>query len=95
MKNEQPLRHHYNDLSWMNKKKLRSIKDIVIVPADKGGRIVILNKDDYFFKMEEKLKDTTIYTEVTDPTNNIQSVLSNFTQKLFQQYKITQGQQNI
>ncbi|CAF3473102.1 unnamed protein product [Rotaria sp. Silwood2] len=69
-----------------------SIKDTVIVPADNGGRIVILNKDDYISKMKEKLKDTTIYTEVTDPTNNIQSVSSSFTQKLFQQYKITQGQ---
>ncbi|CAF5068029.1 unnamed protein product [Rotaria sp. Silwood1] len=74
-------------------KELRSIKDIVIVPADKGGRIVILNKDDYIFKIEQKLKDTKIYTEVTDPTNNIKSALSNFTQKLFQQQKITQGQQ--
>ncbi|CAF4964316.1 unnamed protein product [Rotaria sp. Silwood1] len=43
--------------------------------------------------MEEKLKDTTIYTEVTDLTNKIKSALSNFTQKLFQQHKITQGQQ--
>ncbi|CAF3024962.1 unnamed protein product [Rotaria sp. Silwood2] len=73
-------------------KELRAIKDTVIVPADNGGRIVILNKDDYISKMKEKLKDTTIYTEVTDPTNNIQSVSSSFTQKLFQQYKITQGQ---
>ncbi|CAF3424679.1 unnamed protein product, partial [Rotaria sp. Silwood2] len=90
-----PKRRNLTKIEEKVLKELRSIKDIVIVPADKGGRIVILNKDDYFFKMEEKLKDTTIYTEVTDPTNNIQSVLSNFTQKLFQQYKITQGQQNI
>ena len=36
-------------------KELRSIKDIAIVPADKGGRIAILNKNDYIFKMEDKI----------------------------------------
>ena len=74
-------------------KQIKSIKDIVIVPADKGGRIVILNKDDYISKMEEKLRDKKIYTEVNDPTNNIKTALSEFSQKLFQQKKISQGQQ--
>ncbi|CAF1515953.1 unnamed protein product, partial [Rotaria sordida] len=35
-------------------KELESNEDIVIELADKGGRIVILNKYDYMSKMEEK-----------------------------------------
>ena len=74
-------------------KQIKATEDIIIIPVDKGGRIVILNKDDYISKMEEKLRDKKIYTEVNDPTNNIKTALSEFSQKLFQQKKITQGQQ--
>ncbi|CAF2836981.1 unnamed protein product [Rotaria sp. Silwood2] len=74
-------------------KQIKSIEHIVIVSADKGGRIVILNKDDYVSKMEEKLRDKKIYMQVTDPTNSIKTALSEFSQKLFQQKKISQGQQ--
>ncbi|CAF3485527.1 unnamed protein product [Rotaria socialis] len=46
-------------------KEIKSIQDIVIIQADKGGKIVIMNKNDYFNKIEEKLNDLNVYEQVT------------------------------
>ncbi|CAF3865645.1 unnamed protein product [Rotaria magnacalcarata] len=60
----------------------------MIVEANKGGKVVTLNKDDYFSKIEEKLNDTEMYEQVTNPINNS---ISEFTEKLFKQNNIKQS----
>ena len=50
----------------MNKEEIKIVKDfktneqITIVQADKGGKIVIMDKNDYISKIEEKLNDQNI-----------------------------------
>ncbi|CAF5189559.1 unnamed protein product, partial [Rotaria magnacalcarata] len=61
----------------------------MIVEANKGGKVVTLNKDDYFSKIEEKLNDTEMYEQVTNPINN--NSISEFTEKLFKQNNIKQS----
>lgn len=54
------------------KKGLKSLceqKNLIIRPADKGGTIVILNKEDYITKMNEILGDSSTYSLIqSDPT---------------------------
>ncbi|XP_059588798.1 uncharacterized protein LOC109283246 isoform X2 [Alligator mississippiensis] len=63
---------HHNNLSLPEKKAiecLRSNHQIVIKPADKGGAIVILNREDYIKEANRQLSDTTYYKELQeDPT---------------------------
>ena len=42
---------------------MRNREDIVIQQADKGGKIVIMNKEDYVNACEELLKDKEYYRE--------------------------------
>ena len=70
-------------------KELKQNEEIVIVQADKGGKIVILNKEEYINKIEEKLNDKNTYEQVKDPTNEIKTNISEITNKLFKQNKIT------
>ena len=45
---------------------LKNDKTIVIKEADKGGGIVIMNKDFYKNKIEEMLQDDTLYKTAKD-----------------------------
>ena len=55
-------------------KELKKDKNIVFLKADKGKCIVVMNKDEYIKKMEEKLSDKTIYKMLDkDPTNQIKA----------------------
>jgi hypothetical protein len=70
--------------------EIKSIDDIVIVQADKGGKIVIMDKLDYITKIEEKLSDKNVYQQVkTDPTTKIKEEINNKITKLMNQNKIT------
>ena len=62
---------------WTAIKKLKDDKDIIILPADKGKCLVVMNKKEYIQKMETKLSDETTYTKIdNDPTNDIKQLLS-------------------
>ncbi|CAF4440278.1 unnamed protein product, partial [Rotaria sp. Silwood2] len=47
---------------------LKNMDNIIIVPADKGGKTVIMNRNDYINKIEEKLDDSKTFEKVRDPT---------------------------
>ncbi|CAF5046583.1 unnamed protein product, partial [Rotaria socialis] len=71
-------------------KEIKSIQDIVIIQADKGGKIVIMNKNDYFNKIEEKLNDLNVYEQVkNDPTTIIKTEINKKVTKMLKQNKIT------
>ncbi|CAF1450126.1 unnamed protein product [Rotaria sordida] len=80
--------------SNMTKKELESLhelrrnNDIVIVPADKGGKIVVMNKCNYINKVEEKLNNVDLYEQVKDPTDTIKKKLSELTMRMFKNNKI-------
>ena len=48
-------------------KELRSLKDEVILPADKGNATVVM-RSDYDEKMRGMLDNTTTYKKLKDPT---------------------------
>ena len=55
-------------------RELREDDSIVIVPADKGKCLVVMDRDDYINKMETKLKDESTYKMIKeDPTIEIQT----------------------
>lgn len=56
--------------------ELRQMNDITITMADKGGMIVVLNKDEYIQKVEEKLDDKNLYEKTKDPTKKIKKQLA-------------------
>ena len=62
---------------------LRRDQSIIITPADKGKALVIMDKDEYVQKMEEKLADVTTYVRIEkDPTLEIKDKLAGQLQKL-------------
>ncbi len=44
--------------------EIKSIEDIIMVQADKGGKIAVMNKSDYIYKVEEKLNDDSVYEQL-------------------------------
>ena len=62
---------------------LRRDQSIIITPADKGKALVIMDKEEYVQKMEEKLADVTTYVRIEkDPTLEIKDELAGQLQKL-------------
>ena len=58
-------------------KGLKNDNDIVILPADKGRVTVVMDKTDYFDKMEALVNDKQTYEELKrDPTPLLQRKLS-------------------
>ena len=57
---------------------------IVIVPADKGKSVVVLDKEDYNNKCTDLLKDRNTYKPVGyNPTHGFKEKVTKFTAKLF------------
>lgn len=71
---------------------IKNTKSIIVVPADKGGKVVVMDKEIYIQQIEEKLKDTELYQIVKDPTEKIKKEISLLTNKLFKENKITENQ---
>ena len=65
------------NLTKAQSKALNTLKkddSIVILPADKGKCLVVMDREEYVQKMEEKLKDESTYKAIKEnPTFEIQS----------------------
>ena len=66
------------------------MEDIIIIQADKGGKIVIMDRTQYISNIKQKLQDQEIYEEVNNPINIVKTKISEITEKLFKQNKISQ-----
>ena len=64
-----------SNLSSSERQTLKSLKnreDIVITKADKGGKVVVMDREKYIENCEGQLNDNEFYTKVDqDPTTNI------------------------
>ena len=63
-----------DNISVKERKALKDLKNdnnIIILPADKGRVIVILNKEDYYKKCDEHIKSGPYEHLSKDPTNSI------------------------
>ena len=59
----------------------------MIIPADKGGKVVVINRCDYISKIEEHLNDANKYEQVRNPKNKIKKNISEFIDKIYKQNK--------
>lgn len=58
-------------------KSIEKNKQIVVRPADKGGGLVILNREYYYGEMQLQLEDNKIYKRMKgDPTSRLKEELS-------------------
>jgi hypothetical protein len=88
---KKPRKYNLNKEEMKMLNEIKLMEDIIIVQADKGGKIVIMDKIDYINKIEEKLNDTNIYEQVKkDPTTAIKTEISKKVTKLLEQNKITE-----
>lgn len=61
-------------------------KNIVLVPADKGKCVVILNKSDYDHKCQQLLKDKKTYKPIGyNPTSGYRKQVTDFVKKVNQE----------
>ena len=64
--------------------ELQSRNDIVIINADKGGAVVILNVEDYVKEAERQLKNKEKYRKIT---TNLLLLIMKLSTKLYQDFK--------
>ena len=68
---------------WKVLKGLRDDEEIMVLPADKGKCLVVMDRDEYIRKMEEKLADETTYKRIKeDPTYKIKEALTKLLTKI-------------
>lgn len=68
-KKQTPFRPNLSIKEKESLEKLACRHEIVIKPADKGGAIVIMNRDDYIKEADRQLSDTSFYKILqSDPT---------------------------
>ena len=53
------------------RKKLKNMKNTIIISADKWGKVIVMNRQEYINQIEEQLNDNNVYEEVKDPINMI------------------------
>jgi predicted GIY-YIG superfamily endonuclease len=87
---KRPKNDNMNNEERKAMKELKNMDNIIVVQADKGGKVVVMNKEDYINKIEDKLKDITVYEEVKDPTNTIKKKITELTSRLFKANRISQ-----
>lgn len=73
-------------------KELKQNENIIVVPADKGGKTVVMGRKEYLTKMEDKFKDITLYEVVKDPTNFLKKKMNALSTRLFKENKISEYQ---
>ena len=74
---------------WRAMKKLREDDDILVLPADKGKCLVVMDTKEYIRKMEEKLSDETTYKKIEkDPTEEIKTAISSHLNKIKEEGQI-------
>ena len=83
LENEKPPVSNLSKKERIAMQTLKNDKSIVIVPADKGRCLVVLDKEEYTSRMEEKLKDENTYKKLNqDPTNKIREELADKLQEI-------------
>lgn len=80
------------NLSIKEKEALQNLADrhdIVIKPADKGGAIVIMNRDDYIKEADRQLSDTSFYKVLqSDPTDEFKQIVKENVEALLEAKEI-------
>ena len=64
-------------------KQLKTDKDCMVLTADKGVTLVIMDRNDYIKKAKELLEDTNTYRTIQmDPTHRLKNKLINMLRRI-------------
>ena len=64
-------------------KQFKADKDCIVLTADKGVPLVVIDKSDYIKKAKELLEDTNTYRTIqVDPTSKLKNNLTNTLRKI-------------
>ena len=75
-KDNKKFKRNLKKEEWIAINTLRRNENIVIKPADKGGNVVIMNKEDYIQEGLRQLSDHDFYEELEeDPTQNYNNLI--------------------
>ncbi|CAF1328533.1 unnamed protein product [Didymodactylos carnosus] len=89
---------YFENLSRTQKKAIKKLKEdeeIIVIPADKGGRVVVMNVTDYIKKIREKL-DTKAYELLEeDPSKSIHKKLELLLAELVGRNEIDQDEMEM
>ena len=73
LQNSKPPKDNLSKDEWKAVKELQSDTSIVILPADKGSFIVILNREDYLEKCINHISNGTYQLLKKDPTTKVKT----------------------
>ena len=83
------LRKTHSTRSNINREEIQALAELkrdsskVIIPADKGVALVLMDKPDYITKTQDLLYDKKTYKEIpTDPTNKLKTKLISLLKKI-------------
>ena len=77
---------------WKALRELKRNKEIVILNADKGKCLVVMDRSEYIRKMEEKLADEMTYKKIEkDPTYEIKEEISKKLKDMEREGEINNG----
>ena len=92
LKQARPTKSNISKEEWKAIKELRSDKDHLVVTADKGVALVVIDKKDYILKMNQLLEDKNTYRLLKmDPTNKHKNRLINILRRIKSEGRLEEG----
>ena len=92
LKQARPAKPNISKEEWKAIKELRSDKEHLVVTADKGVTLVVMDKKEYFQKMNQLLEDKNIYRLLKmDPTNKHKNRLINILRRIKSEGRLEEG----
>ena len=92
LKQARPSKSNISKEEWKAIKELRTDKDCLVVTADKGVALVVIDKKDYILKMNQLLEDKNIYRLLKiDPTNKQKNRLINILRRIKSEGRLEEG----
>ena len=83
LKQTRPPKPNISKEEWKAIKELRSDKECLVVTADKGVALVVLDKKEYILEMNQLLEDKNTYRQLKmDPTNKYKNRLINILRRI-------------
>ena len=83
LKQATPSKSNISKVKWKAIKELRADKDCLVLTADKGVALVVIDKKDYIQKMNQLLEDKNTYRPLKmDPTNKQKNRLINILRRI-------------
>ena len=92
LKQARPAKPNISKEEWKAIKELRSDKEHLVVTADKGVTLVVMDKKEYIQKMNQLLEDKNTYRLLKmDPTNKHKNRLINILRRIKSEGRLEEG----